>query len=59
MALKGGVFVLLGSTVELGLELGYSGFASSAEYELLTVGNIDATFTGGGAQAGLVLAIKF
>lgn len=56
---KGGVFVLLGERFELGLELGYEGFAQSQEFDDGFGGTIDSTWSGGGVRGALVAVIKF
>jgi hypothetical protein len=56
---KGGAFVLLGSNIELGLELGYEGFSHEQEYEGGWIGNETVTFSGSGAHFAAVLAVKF
>ena len=56
--LKAGVFVLLGQSVELGLELGYEGIATTQE---VTDGfdTVDIDFTGGGARVAGVVMVCF
>lgn len=57
--LKGGAFFLLGESVELGLELGYEGFAHEQEYDIGMGVTEDVTFSGSGARVAAVLAVKF
>jgi len=56
---KGGVFVILGDSVELGLELGYEGFAQEQEFDDGFGGTVDVTFSGSGVRGALVAAVKF
>lgn len=56
--IKGGVFVSLSEKVELGLEVGYEGFATEQEFEIFG-SDVDVTFSGSGARVAGVLAIKF
>ena len=56
---KGGAFVSLGDSIELGLELGYEGFSHEQEYEGGWLGNETVTFSGSGAHVAAVLAVKF
>lgn len=56
--IKGGLFFRLGSSIELGLEAGYSGFASEGQVEEFGI-TYDVTFTGGGFQGAGVLVFKF
>jgi hypothetical protein len=56
--IKGGVFVLLGQSVELGLEAGYHGFTSEVELDFGGP-TADLTLSGNGARVAGVLAIKF
>lgn len=56
--IKGGLFFRLGSSVELGLEAGYSGFASNGEIEEDPI-TYDVTYTGGGFQGAGVIVISF
>ncbi len=55
---KAGAFVLLGDNIELGLELGYEGFAHEQEYKDGS-GTEDVTFRGNGPRIAAVLAVKF
>ena len=56
--IKGGAFIALGKSVELGVEVGYQGISSEVE---LTIGSVtrDLTMSGDGLHASAVLAIKF
>jgi hypothetical protein len=58
LGLKGGVFVLLGNSVELGLEVGAEGISTEQE---ITDGfdTEDVTFSGSGVHVAAVLAIPF
>ncbi|MEI6890659.1 MAG: hypothetical protein V5783_00680 [Pontiella sp.] len=56
---KGGAFFLLGSKVELGLELGYEAFSHEQEYDGGWIGNEDVTFSGSGVHVAAVFAVKF
>jgi hypothetical protein len=58
LGVKAGVFVGLGDSVELGLELGYEGFSQEQEFEGFG-GNVDVTFSGSGPRLAAVLAFKF
>jgi len=55
---KGGAFVALGSSVELGLEVGYQGFSSEVELDFGGV-TTDLTLSGEGLRASGVLSVKF
>ncbi|MCF7816986.1 MAG: hypothetical protein K9M54_03800 [Kiritimatiellales bacterium] len=57
--IKGGAFVLLGSNVEIGLEVGYEGFANDVEFDFGGGATADGTFTGSGATVSAVLAVTF
>ncbi len=57
--IKGGVFVLLGESIELGLELGYHGFSSEVELDFGGGVTTDLTLSGSGVRGALVAAIKF
>ena len=59
LGVKGGVFVLLGSRFELGLELGYEGFVQDQEFDNRFGRSFHATFSGHGPRAALVAAVKF
>ena len=56
--LKGGIFVLLGESVELGLEAGYQAFSTEVEVELGGGVEADWTWEGDGFRGALVLNIK-
>jgi len=56
---KAGAFIMLGERVDLGLELGYEGFAQKQEFSDSFGNTADVTFTGNGARVAIVLAIKF
>ncbi len=53
---KGGVFILLGESIELGLEVAYQEFSSEVELKPSTA---DLTLSGSGVRGAVVLAIKF
>jgi len=55
---KGGIFVELGKSFELGVEVGYQAFSSTVELEYLSYTE-DLTLTGDGLHASLVASIKF
>jgi hypothetical protein len=55
---KGGMLVLLGDTIELGIEVGYHGFSSEVELDFGGP-TVDATLSGSGVRGALVLAVKF
>lgn len=55
--LKGGAFFSLGSNIELGLEVGYGGFANNVEFDVGGGLTQDGTFTGDGAKAAVVLSV--
>ena len=58
--IKGSIFVPLGANIEVGLEAGYTAFATMTSIEYpAPAGDTDTTFYGGGFQGGAVLAIKF
>jgi hypothetical protein len=56
--IKGGVFVELGKSFELGAEVGYQGISSTVELDFGGP-TADLELTGDGLHAALVLAIKF
>ena len=56
--IKGGVFVELGKSFELGAEVGYQGISSTVELDFGGPTE-DLELTGDGLHAALVLAIKF
>lgn len=57
--IKGGVFVELGKSFELGAEVGYQGISSTVELDFGGGDTEDLELTGDGLHAALVLAIKF
>ncbi|MEE9368405.1 MAG: hypothetical protein V3V05_06030 [Pontiella sp.] len=57
--LKGGIFVLLGQSIELGIEGSIHGFSSDVELELSPGLTTDLTLTGSGPSVAAVLAVKF
>ncbi len=57
--IKGGAFFMLGSNVELGLELGYGGFSSDVEFDFGGGVKADGTISGDGGNAALVFGVTF
>lgn len=58
--IKGTAFILLGDHVELGLEVGYEGFAHEKSYGGTSPDEtVDVTYKGNGVRAAGVLAVKF
>lgn len=56
--IKSGAFILLGDSIELGLELGYGGFTSEAEMNNGFLSG-DITYSGDGFRGGVVLSVNF
>ncbi len=59
---KGGIFVLLGDSFELGLEAGYHAVSSEVDLDMSNIGgpsSIDLTLEGDGARFAVVVGFKF
>lgn len=59
---KGGIFVQLGNSFELGLEAGYQGVSSEVDLDMSNVGgpsSIDLTLEGDGVRFAVVAGFKF